>query len=42
MEEFGFQLNLDEFRIALENLHRSLTTTQKSILYNYNKKRLLN
>lgn len=38
MEEFGFELNIEEFRVAVETLHRSLTPEQKSLLYNYSRK----
>jgi hypothetical protein len=38
MEEFGFQLNIEEFKAAVEALHRSLTSEQKNTLYNYGRK----
>jgi len=40
MEEVGFQLNIEEFRESVESLHRSLTSQQKSVLYNYGRKSL--
>lgn len=39
MEEFNFELNLEEFMQAIEALHHSLNSDQKSILYNYKRKK---
>lgn len=38
MEEMDISLSLSDFRKAIANLHVSLNTYQKSILYNYNHK----
>lgn len=35
MEEMNIELNLHEFARAIENLHSSLNSHQKNILYNY-------
>ena len=35
MEEMNIELNLYEFSRAIENLHSSLNSHQKNVLYNY-------